>query len=940
MIGDSPGQILLIQKMKSIILVSVVFFLTARCFSQPVTEIVFEGQRVHTVKSREQLWRINTPLAEFTINGKVFSTDSALGVSVTRSQPSYDAKGATLRITIVNTTRDTLSLSNVVPFGAKAKEVYITGKGDHPLSRTHLFLPGRIPVNVIVPDNAWNLGYSSLRLDNDHHLFGLARRDPDSFIGAARRRFETLLYPGGSVAYFFYADIFKGEWQEGLREVFQKRYLYDLPSFNDHLYKRPDLQWIRKAYVMHLMMAWDKDFYDSEKNEFNFRKFQDRGKRLYGGDDVICLWPTWPSLGLDQRNQFDLYRDLPGGLTRLRQLADTLRKGGTKFFVAYNPWDESTRSEGHLEGLAMLVRETSADGVVLDTKGESSAELQLAVDRVKSGVVMYSEGMAVPKDMPGIVAGRVHNALYYPPILNLNKLIRPDFAIFRVAEVYKEPIRREYALSFFNGHGTEINQFAPGHPEWENEQYTVLGKTSRILRENHSCFTSFSWTPLVPSLHDSIWINQWTSGKKLLYTIFSIRPEGFKSGLLEVSQLTDSHYVDLWNHRELNPVPKDRGWVIEAVLDAFPAHALGSNDEGAIGCIARFPKLITASIIADELSIICHEGTALRVWLGNPSYEKQYSVLMPGEHSIDLAKLKGRYEGKIVIQSFSDDELMDELILEIRPGTPLRISKHERTNVTSTPVGMIRIPPGQFLFHATNGDEFIPYPKQDVGKTFGMKSYWMDKHPVTNRQFQLFMNATKYLPADTSNFLKHWKNGLIPKGEEDHPVVFVSYEDAKAYARWAEKRLPTEIEWQYAAQTEKLNEWPWKQTRPVTRKEQVVTETLTVSVLEGIDDDVCNPGDGRLYPVGKYKKGANPFGLQDLTGCVWQLTNDVYESGSYRYIMLKGGSYFRPSSSWWYVQGGPRELHYRQFLLRVSQGFERNATVGFRCVRDLNQGSR
>jgi hypothetical protein len=57
-------------------------------------------------------------------------------------------------------------------------------------------------------------------------------------------------------------------------------------------------------------------------------------------------------------------------------------------------------------------------------------------------------------------------------------------------------------------------------------------------------------------------------------------------------------------------------------------------------------------------------------------------------------------------------------------------------------------------------------------------------------------------------------------------------------------------------------------------------------------------------------------------------------NGSFRYIILKGGSYFKPSSSWWYVQGGPRELHYRQQLLRLSQGFERNATVGFRCVKE------
>lgn len=67
----------------------------------------------------------------------------------------------------------------------------------------------------------------------------------------------------------------------------------------------------------------------------------------------------------------------------------------------------------------------------------------------------------------------------------------------------------------------------------------------------------------------------------------------------------------------------------------------------------------------------------------------------------------------------------------------------------------------------------------------------------------------------------------------------------------------------------------------------MVTETLTVSELEGIDSSLCNLGDGDLHAVGKYRQGANPYGLQDLTGCVWQLTNDLYMSSSYRYIIMK-----------------------------------------------------
>ncbi len=160
--------------------------------------------------------------------------------------------------------------------------------------------------------------------------------------------------------------------------------------------------------------------------------------------------------------------------------------------------------------------------------------------------------------------------------------------------------------------------------------------------------------------------------------------------------------------------------------------------------------------------------------------------------------------------------------------------------------------------------------------------------------------------------------------------------DANAYALWSGKRLPTELEWQYAAQTPDGRAWPWSaNTKNIYREQERVTETLTVFKIRGIDSTLSNLGNGSLDPVGSYPKGSNPSGLQDLVGSVWQLTNDIYKSGSYDYIIMKGGSYYNPTSSWWYVQGGPRELHYRQFLLRVSQGFERNATVGFRCVKDL-----
>lgn len=842
------------------------------------------------------------------------------------------------RLFFTNISTDTLVIRNVVPFGAGKDRVYITGRGEHPLSRTHLFLPGRMPVNVVCPDNAWELGFSCIKDASGVSKAALVRRDRSSIQKGLRRRFETVLYPGGSVNYKRWIRNYTGEWQEGLRKIFRENYLFDLAAWDDTLYRRKDLAWMRSAYVMHLIQAWDKFFYDREKGVFTYGGFMERGKKLYGGDDVIGLWPTWPTLGLDQRNQFDLFRDLPGGTSHLRNWADTLRRLGSRFFVCYNPWDESTRSEGHLEGLSRLIKETSADGVVLDTKGSSSRELQQAADRERPGVVMYSEGMAVPADMPGILSGRVHNALYYVPMLNLNKFIRPDFAIFRVAELYKEPIRREFALSFFNGYGMELNIFAPGQPSWVEEQYKYLGKTSRILRENTSVFTSGRYTPLITTIADSLWVNKWETARKTLYTLYSIVPQGYKGPLIEVELRGGYHFIDLWHHREITPLKERGSYFLEADLDAFHQKFLGTNNEGANDAIAVFPKLIKAVREEDMLQLSSHEGDSISIWAGSVDYEHQPVTLASGDYVLQISELFGRYEGDLIIQLFNGKELMDEVVVNIPAGLPRRISKVQDDNVSkkdnySVSMPMVSIPSGTFIFRESHGDAFIPYPMEEVGKEFSMRGFFMDRFPVTNRSFYSFLLSTGYRPADTSRFLRHWINGRIPPGEEDFPVVYVSYEDAQAYARWAGKRLPTEREWQYAAQTTQLREWPWLQQSPVTRKEEEVTETLTVISIEGIDAAKCNLGDGNLYPVGKYPAGANPYGLEDLVGCVWQLTNDIYINGSYSYIILKGGSYFKPSGSWWYVQGGPRELHYRQHLLRVSQGFERNATVGFRCVR-------
>lgn len=881
------------------------------------------------------------PLIDFEINGGLWSTFASDSGWAQKMRIEYRADegfspGVKGKITFINQSKDTLRLGNVVPFGRSPKKVFITGKGENRISRTYLFLPGRQPVNVIVPDNAWELGFSETGINDSLALCALVRRVGKSLEKGSLHRFETVLYPGGKVSYELYADLYKGSWQEGLRKMFQERKLYDVKDFNDSLYRRKDLEWIKKSYVIHALMAWDRQFYDDRIQRYQLLDFLKYGKHLFGGDDVICIWPTWPSLGIDQRNQFDLFRDLPGGLPNLKRLTDSMHLMDSHIFLCYNPWDESTRGEGHLRGLYDMLKATNADGMVLDTEGASSHDLQATADSVKPGIIMYPEGMAVPKDMQGVLAGRVHNAIYYPPMLNLNKFIQPDFAIFRVTEVAREPILRELSVAFFNGYGTEINMFPPGIPNRVDDEYRYLGRTSRILRENTTNFTAKEFVPLIKTSRDSVWVNEWPSKSKTIYTVFSIIPQGLQADLFKVRTVENTHFVDLWHHKELNPVSLNGEWNIPVSTDAFNASWLGSNNEGAVDCIAHFPIILNAHLYGNFLRFSATKGTQIRLWAGDPTYEKTPVVFKPGNYSVQLTQLFGRKEDKFVLQLFDGDEIIDERVFEIKPGTPLLISESISTNgYQKVPEGMVKIPGGTFKFHGTHGDDFISYPDYNEGNIYSMPPFFMDRFPVTNKEFKAFIDDTHYQPSDTTNFLKNWIHKNYPPGEENFPVVYVSYEDAKAYAGWAGKRLPTEVEWQYAAQTTELNEWPWKQNKPVKWESQTITNTLTVMKPRGLDATLCNLGDGKLYAVGKFKRGANPFGLQDLVGSVWQLTNDEYQSDSYRYIIMKGGSYFNPSSSWWYVQGGPRPLTYRQYLLRVSQGFERNATVGFRCAADV-----
>jgi serine/threonine protein kinase len=202
-----------------------------------------------------------------------------------------------------------------------------------------------------------------------------------------------------------------------------------------------------------------------------------------------------------------------------------------------------------------------------------------------------------------------------------------------------------------------------------------------------------------------------------------------------------------------------------------------------------------------------------------------------------------------------------------------------------------------------------------------LDAFYMDATQVTNREFMRFVEVTGYRPNDegAGRFLHHLPGRKIPKGKDNHPVVFVSWLDAQAYAAWVGKRLPTEAEWEKAARGVDGRKYPWGRSEPGPRR--------------------ANYGKARgdTAGVGLFPEGASPYGILDLAGNVWEWCGEYDDPAFYAdgppsnpsnlrggdksRLVMRGGSYMY----------GPRAL--RTYSRTSFESHYRFGDGGFRCAR-------
>jgi formylglycine-generating enzyme required for sulfatase activity len=645
-------------------------------------------------------------------------------------------------------------------------------------------------------------------------------------------------------------------------------------GYNGSEYERPELKWTQSSFIQPQMMIEERYFYDPIAGKYTVDRYLDDLEKRYGGIDSVLIWHTYPNIGIDNRNQYDLLHDMPAGVEGLRQMITDFHRRGVRVLFPVMLWDQGTRDVGfpNWEATAKAMAEIGADGINGDTLDGVPRAFRVASDNTGHPIALEPEGG------PADEALQWNNLTWgywkYPfvPMISRYKWLEPRHMV-NVCDRWNRDKTDNLQYAFFNGVGYESweniwgiwNQITPRDAE-------ALRRVAKIERAFASLLISPGWEPHTPTLRQGVFASRFPAPEQTLWTIVNRNQYDVAGRQIAVPYKSGMRFYDLWHGEEMRPELSGSTATLSFELEAHGFGAVLATDGAAASGDTR--KLLSEmqELARTRLATLSHE------W-----------------------------------------KVLPQQLVEIAP----------TQRAHAAPDGMVKIPEADFEFHSAGnmiegGNDVgvdVQYPWEDAPRRYHLhkmhlKAFYIDKYPVTNGEFKKFLEATHYHPRDDHNFLRDWKNGSCPDGWGNKPVTWVSLEDARAYAAWAGKRLPHEWEWQYAAQGSDGRAYPWGNkwdpaAVPAPDQRREMREPTNVDA---------------------YPKGASPFGVMDLVGNVWQWTDEFVDEHT-RAGILKGGSFYQPQGSLWYFPQACRLIEHGKYLL-MAPSKDRSGTLGFRCVVD------
>jgi hypothetical protein len=529
-------------------------------------------------------------------------------------------------------------------------------------------------------------------------------------------------------------------------------------GYDGSLYERTGLEWTQRCFSVALVWLWDELLYDRAAGRFTPERLLDEADREFGGYDGVVLWHAYPVIGIDERNQFDFYRDVPG----IRELVATLQARGVRVFVDYNPWDVGTRREpvDDTAALTDVVRRLGADGVFLDTMKEAmlglrealpdaafEGESTLPLERICDHHLSWAQWFA-DSPVPGVIRTRWFEQRH----------------MLHHTRRWNRGHSDELRSAWLNGVGMLVweNVFGSWVGWSERDRRTLRGMVD-VQRRHAALLAHGEWTPLAARSDDLRVVgSRWRRGDQELWALANRVDEPFDG-----------------------PVSLDG----RPVAVSLPPHGL-------------------AAVTGEDVAVFGG---------GSP------------EH----------------------------------PARPVVRARTPRVHVTAVPEGFVEGPAPQpvvarFRLREPGIYGEVPYVDE-----------WKPLPPRLHRMVDVER------PAPRGRFAIGVREVTNGSGA---PLTGLDLDEARGYAESAGARLPTEDEWQLAAEA---------------------------GLLE------------RAEPL------------------VWNWTESEHSDGRSRFAILKGGSAWRAEGSDWYVEGGPQEPRSSLELVLPGAGLARSTRIGFRLAVDL-----
>lgn len=242
----------------------------------------------------------------------------------------------------------------------------------------------------------------------------------------------------------------------------------------------------------------------------------------------------------------------------------------------------------------------------------------------------------------------------------------------------------------------------------------------------------------------------------------------------------------------------------------------------------------------------------------------------------------------------------------MRPSTSTSVATNAGPAIAGTPPGMVRVPGGTLKMGT---DDVAAKAEWRPSHAVPVNDFLLDINEVTNEDYDRFVKETGH-PAP-----QNWVGGEFEPGDSKLPVSYVSWDDARAYAEWAKKRLPTEAEWEYAARGLESRIYPWG-------------DEWSLSYSNSKED-----GRNRRRAVGSYANGRSWSGVNDMAGNVAEWVEDDFKpypnssapAQSKRLKVFRGGAFNLTKD----------EL--KTYVRWADEPNKKYVWVGFRCAKDVTR---